>query len=107
MFEPGSPFAIQFTSFVENSSSMEPLNVSVHPCWDTSLSCSCGDCPSANSCADVIPPPSHDDNGFCKLQVGRAQVARFNPLMINIGLHRISYYCCLFYIQNLNLAFRT
>ena len=77
MFEPGSPFAIQFTSSVENSSSIEPLNVSVHPCWDTSLSCSCGDCPSANSCADVLPPSSHGDEGYCLIQVGHKQVEFF------------------------------
>lgn len=74
LFEPGSPFAINFTSAADSSSLMEPLNVSVVPCWDTSLSCSCGDCPAASFCGDITPSPSHDSDDYCTVHAGFIQV---------------------------------
>ncbi|MCO5604732.1 hypothetical protein L7F22_058902 [Adiantum nelumboides] len=74
LFEPGSPFAIHFTSVNESPSPMQPLNVSVVPCWDTSLACSCGDCPTASFCDNVTPSPSHDSDQNCILHAGFIQV---------------------------------
>ncbi|CAN6688278.1 unnamed protein product [Malus baccata var. baccata] len=54
---PGSPYAIEFKLVVPESSGMELMNVSVYSCGDTSLGCSCGDCPSSPVCSNPEPPP--------------------------------------------------
>ncbi|ONH92490.1 hypothetical protein PRUPE_8G178600 [Prunus persica] len=54
---PGSPYAIDFKLTVPESSRMELMNVSVYSCADTSLGCSCGDCPSSQECSNPEPPP--------------------------------------------------
>lgn len=74
LFEPGSPFAIHFNSTNDSPPPMQPLNVSVVPCWDTSLSCSCGDCPAAAFCGDATPPSSRDSDEKCILHAGFIQV---------------------------------
>ncbi|KAL4186468.1 hypothetical protein AMTRI_Chr09g34040 [Amborella trichopoda] len=53
---PGSPYAINFQSKISESFGMEPMNTSVYSCGDTSLGCSCGDCPSSPSCSGSAPP---------------------------------------------------
>ncbi|XP_019173720.1 PREDICTED: Niemann-Pick C1 protein [Ipomoea nil] len=55
---PGSPYAINFTSTAPDSSGMKTMNVSTYSCGDTSLGCSCGDCPSASACSSSAPPPA-------------------------------------------------
>ncbi|XP_038878641.1 NPC intracellular cholesterol transporter 1-like [Benincasa hispida] len=54
---PGSPYAINFKVNPSKSSQMELMNVSVYSCGDTSLGCSCGDCPSSPVCSGLEPPP--------------------------------------------------
>jgi len=71
--EPGSPYSMDFITTVPPSSSMEPMNVSVFSCGDTSLGCSCGDCPSASICSDLLPPVPHK-NGSCSIHLGSAKV---------------------------------
>eukprot|EP00250_Pteridium_aquilinum_P011541 c20139_g1_i1 orf=465-4397(-) len=82
LYQPGSPFAIQYTSVADNSSLIEPLNVSVVPCWDTTLSCSCGDCPTASFCENITPSPSHEMEDYCTLHVGFFQVRCIDLTMV-------------------------
>lgn len=67
--EPGSPYAINFTSNVAKESGMIPMNVSTYSCGDTSLGCSCGDCPSSPTCSNSAPLASHN-GGSCRLRIG-------------------------------------
>lgn len=53
---PGSPYEIDFKSTIPDSSKMVPMNVSAYTCGDTSLGCSCGDCPLAPACSSSEPP---------------------------------------------------
>ena len=70
---PGSPYAINFKSRPE-SSGMELMNVSVYSCGDTSLGCSCGDCPSIPVCSDYEPPSPQEKDacliGLWSMKVG-------------------------------------
>lgn len=70
---PGSPYAINFTSNVPESSGMIPMNVSVYPCSDTSLGCSCGDCPSSPTCSSSAPPPI-SKHSTCSIKMGSMKV---------------------------------
>ncbi|XP_058098545.1 uncharacterized protein LOC131243314 isoform X2 [Magnolia sinica] len=70
---PGSPYAINFRSNILESSGMKPMNTSVHSCGDTSLGCSCGDCPSSPVCSDSAPPAPHD-KGSCSITIGSLKV---------------------------------
>ncbi|XP_058753051.1 NPC intracellular sterol transporter 1-related protein 1-like isoform X2 [Vicia villosa] len=54
---PGSPYSIHFKTTIPDSSPMKPMNASVYSCNDTSLGCSCGDCPSAPVCSSSEPSP--------------------------------------------------
>eukprot|EP01018_Ginkgo_biloba_P029410 Gb_36406 [translate_table: standard] len=73
LYEPGSPYSMEFRSTIPGSSSMEPMNISVVSCGDTSLGCSCGDCPSSSICSDSLPPAPHK-NGFCSINLGSLKV---------------------------------
>ncbi|XP_057966308.1 uncharacterized protein LOC131156550 [Malania oleifera] len=65
---PGSPYFINFRDNAE-SSGMELMNVSVYSCGDTSLGCSCGDCPSAPMCSNSEPPSPHKKD-HCTIRIG-------------------------------------
>lgn len=66
---PGSPYAITFKSNSSDSSAMKPMNVSTYSCGDTSLGCSCGDCPSSSVCSNTAPPSPHK-KGSCSIKIG-------------------------------------
>ncbi|XP_027941539.1 NPC intracellular cholesterol transporter 1 [Vigna unguiculata] len=69
---PGSPYSILFKTATFDPSPMKPMNASVYSCNDTSLGCSCGDCPSSSVCADPEPsPPSKDP---CTIRIGSLKV---------------------------------
>nr|XP_043632783.1 NPC intracellular cholesterol transporter 1-like [Erigeron canadensis] len=70
---PGSPYPINFRSDVDMSSGMKPMNVTTYSCGDTSLGCSCGDCPSAPICSSSSPPSSHV-KGSCSVRIGSLKV---------------------------------
>ncbi|XP_077219940.1 uncharacterized protein LOC143854074 isoform X2 [Tasmannia lanceolata] len=70
---PGSPYAINFRSKVPESYGMKPMNISVYSCGDTSLGCSCGDCPSSPACSDSAPP-APQDKGSCSIRIGSLKV---------------------------------
>ncbi|KAH7388448.1 hypothetical protein KP509_16G076200 [Ceratopteris richardii] len=74
LYEPGSPFAINFATAAGSSPLIQPLNVSVVPCGDTLLSCSCGDCPSADYCERTTPSPSYNAEDHCTVDLGLIQV---------------------------------
>ncbi|KAL5706153.1 NPC intracellular cholesterol transporter 1 [Ranunculus cassubicifolius] len=69
---PGSPYAINFKPNAPESSGMKPMNVSVYACGDTSLGCSCGDCPSSSVCSSSAPPLQGKDS--CSIRMGSVQV---------------------------------
>lgn len=70
---PGSPYAITFKSNSSDSSAMKPMNVSTYSCGDTSLGCSCGDCPSPSVCSNTAPPSPHK-KGSCSIKIGHLKV---------------------------------
>ncbi|KAL2621017.1 hypothetical protein R1flu_001222 [Riccia fluitans] len=72
-YEPGSPYQITYKTSGGEDKGMQPLNISVAPCWDSSLGCSCGDCPAANSCAEPLPP-SEDKKEGCNVKIGPLQI---------------------------------
>uniref|UniRef100_A0A1D1YJ54 Niemann-Pick C1 protein n=1 Tax=Anthurium amnicola TaxID=1678845 RepID=A0A1D1YJ54_9ARAE len=71
--EPGSPYAINFRSNILDASQMKPMNVSVYSCGDSSLGCSCGDCPSSPVCSDQTPPIPHHKRA-CSIKLGSLKV---------------------------------
>ncbi|KAF5199495.1 Npc intracellular cholesterol transporter [Thalictrum thalictroides] len=71
---PGSPYAINFQSKPLESSGMMPMNVSVYSCGDTSLGCSCGDCPSSSICFSSLPSSSIHKMHSCSVRIGSLQV---------------------------------
>ncbi|XP_038721590.1 NPC intracellular cholesterol transporter 1-like isoform X2 [Tripterygium wilfordii] len=73
---PGSPYAIKFRSSISESSAMEPMNTSIYSCGDTSLGCSCGDCPSSPACANS-DPPSPPKKHSCSVRIGHLEVKCF------------------------------
>ncbi|OVA00612.1 Sterol-sensing domain [Macleaya cordata] len=70
---PGSPYAMNFRSAAPPSSGMKPMNVSVYSCGDTSLGCSCGDCPSSPTCSSSTPPSPHKKRS-CSIRIGSLKV---------------------------------
>lgn len=66
---PGSPYAINFSSNVPDSSGMIPMNISAYACSDTSLGCSCGDCPSSPTCSNSAAPSISKSN-TCSIKLG-------------------------------------
>ncbi|KAK4759848.1 hypothetical protein SAY87_022979 [Trapa incisa] len=73
LYFPGSPYSINFKSVVPEPSPMELMNVSVYSCGDTSLGCSCGDCPPSPMCSASGPPPPHE-NDSCSIKIWSIQV---------------------------------
>lgn len=75
---PGSPYAINFKSSTPGLSAMAPMNVSTYSCGDTSLGCSCGDCPSSPACSspEPLPPPHQEDS--CSFRIGPLKVSLIN-----------------------------
>ncbi|XP_048593831.1 NPC intracellular sterol transporter 1-related protein 1-like isoform X1 [Brassica napus] len=71
---PGSPYAINFKSSTPELSAMAPMNLSTYSCGDTSLGCSCGDCPSSPACSspEPLPPPHEEDS--CSFRIGPLKV---------------------------------
>ncbi|XP_059647380.1 uncharacterized protein LOC132293774 isoform X2 [Cornus florida] len=70
---PGSPYAINFQPSIPESSGMELMNVSIYSCGDTSLGCSCGDCPSSPVCSSSEPPSPHKKDA-CLVKIGSFKV---------------------------------
>ncbi|KAJ6897303.1 NPC intracellular cholesterol transporter 1-like [Populus alba x Populus x berolinensis] len=70
---PGSPYEIDFKSTIPDSSKMVPMNVSAYTCGDTSLGCSCGDCPLAPACSSS-EPPSPPKKESCMIRIGPLKV---------------------------------
>ncbi|KAL3655161.1 hypothetical protein CASFOL_000947 [Castilleja foliolosa] len=69
---PGSPYGINFLPAAPESSGMKPMNVSTYSCGDTSLGCSCGDCPSSAACSSSAPPaPPKKDS--CSVTLGSVE----------------------------------
>ncbi|KAG6508389.1 hypothetical protein ZIOFF_033763 [Zingiber officinale] len=57
--EPGSPYPITFTSYISDLSGIKPMNATTYSCGDSSMGCSCGDCPSSAVCIDSLSPAPH------------------------------------------------
>lgn len=79
---PGSPYAIMFRPNATKSSGMKPMNVSAYSCSDTSLGCSCGDCPSSSVCSNSASTTINKANS-CSIKVGSLTV-REHMIMILI-----------------------
>ncbi|KAJ7967073.1 Niemann-Pick C1 protein-like [Quillaja saponaria] len=73
---PGSPYYINFKTSVTDSSGVGLMNTSVYSCADTSLGCSCGDCPSSPMCSDFEPPPHKKDP--CLITIGSLKLRCFD-----------------------------
>ncbi|TKY57553.1 Niemann-Pick C1 protein [Spatholobus suberectus] len=69
---PGSPYSIHFKTTILDPSPMKLMNASVYSCNDTSLGCSCGDCPSSPVCSDPEPSPPRKDP--CSIRIGSLKV---------------------------------
>ncbi|KAL2538045.1 Patched family protein [Forsythia ovata] len=65
---PGSPYSINFLPAAPESSGMRPMNVSTYSCGDTSLGCSCGDCPLSTICSNSAPSPHQKRS--CSVRIG-------------------------------------
>ncbi|KAG9151287.1 hypothetical protein Leryth_002836 [Lithospermum erythrorhizon] len=70
---PGSPYAINFKPTPPESSGMVPMNVTTYSCTDTSLGCSCGDCPASPVCSSSAPP-SAPKKSSCSVRIGSLKV---------------------------------
>ncbi|KAK9666670.1 hypothetical protein RND81_14G202500 [Saponaria officinalis] len=70
---PGSPYAINFQTTAPASSGMKIMNVSAYSCNDTSLGCSCGDCPSSPVCSSSEPPHSKTKDS-CSIKLGSIKI---------------------------------
>ncbi|XP_050231627.1 uncharacterized protein LOC126680534 [Mercurialis annua] len=70
---PGSPYAINFKTSIPDVYDMKLMNLSAYSCGDTSLGCSCGDCPSTPVCSSSEPPTPHKEDS-CLIKVGPLKV---------------------------------
>ncbi|CAE6150022.1 unnamed protein product [Arabidopsis arenosa] len=86
---PGSPYAINFKSSTPESSAMVPMNVSVYSCGDTSLGCSCGDCPSSPACSSPEPLPPHEEDS-CSIRIGPLKVRCIELSMVLVYILLVS-----------------
>ncbi|KAK9112478.1 hypothetical protein Scep_019997 [Stephania cephalantha] len=75
---PGSPYAIDFKS-TPDSPGIKPMNVSVYSCGDTSLGCSCGDCPSSPSCSNSACSLEKSIPAPLKLDLSRTSLVKRKP----------------------------
>ncbi|CAH1435314.1 unnamed protein product [Lactuca virosa] len=66
---PGSPYGINFRPDADVSTGMKPMNVTTYSCGDTSLGCSCGDCPSSPVCSGSTLSSPHN-KGSCSVRIG-------------------------------------
>ncbi|KAJ0913522.1 putative Sterol-sensing domain, protein patched/dispatched [Helianthus annuus] len=84
---PGSPYAINFRSDADVSVKMKPMNVTTYSCGDTSLGCSCGDCPSSAVCSSSAPQLLHE-KGSCSVRIGtlKARCIEVSVAMVYILL---------------------
>ncbi|KAK3038828.1 hypothetical protein RJ639_028550 [Escallonia herrerae] len=84
---PGSPYAINFRSSVDESSGMSPMNDTTYSCGDTSLGCSCGDCPASSVCTNSAPP-TPPKKGACSVRIGslKARCIEFAAAVLYIVL---------------------
>ncbi|XP_019702346.1 uncharacterized protein [Elaeis guineensis] len=71
--EPGSPYAIAFQTTLNDSVRIKPMNVTVYSCGDSSLGCSCGDCPSSSVCFDSASPAPQEKQA-CAIRIGSLKV---------------------------------
>ncbi|XP_047328776.1 NPC intracellular cholesterol transporter 1-like [Impatiens glandulifera] len=87
LYIPGSPYQMSFKPAAPESSGMMPMNVSAYSCGDTSLGCSCGDCPASSVCSSSTPPSLHKE-GSCSVKIGslRATCIEFSMTIIYIIL---------------------
>lgn len=72
LLEPGSPYNIQFRTSTSDGIAVKLLDLPVAACSDPSLSCSCGDCPSANKCS--TPQPANNKISECSVTIGPFEV---------------------------------
>ncbi|CAH2075793.1 unnamed protein product [Thlaspi arvense] len=86
---PGSPYAINFKSSAPDSSAMAPMNLSVYSCGDTSLGCSCGDCPSSPACSSPEPLPPHEEDS-CSIRIGPLKVRCIELSMVLVYILLVS-----------------
>ncbi|KAL2499279.1 Patched family protein [Abeliophyllum distichum] len=68
-FVPGSPYAINLSPNAPEPSGMKTMNTSTYSCGDTSLGCSCGDCPSSPVCSNSAASSPHKE-GSCSVRIG-------------------------------------
>lgn len=78
---PGSPYAINFKLNTLESAGMELMNLSVYSCSDSSLGCSCGDCPLSPICSSS-EPPTPEKKESCTIQMGSLKV-RVDVILLN------------------------
>lgn len=70
---PGSPYGINFRPDADVATGMKPMNVTTYSCGDTSLGCSCGDCPSSPVCSSSTLSSPHN-KGSCSVKIGSLKV---------------------------------
>ncbi|KAI4297881.1 hypothetical protein L6164_037740 [Bauhinia variegata] len=83
---PGSPYSINFMTTVPDSSPMELMNASVYSCADTSLGCSCGDCPSSPLCSGSEPSPPKNDPCYVRIGSLKIKCLEFSLAIVYIVL---------------------
>ncbi|KAK3143975.1 hypothetical protein QOZ80_4AG0307300 [Eleusine coracana subsp. coracana] len=71
--EPGSPYLITYRSDFSGSSGVKPLNTTIYSCGDSSLGCSCGDCPSSSVCVGSSSPQLNTGTS-CSVRMGSLKV---------------------------------
>lgn len=76
------------------------MNVSTYSCGDSSLGCSCGDCPASTACANV-EPPLPDKKDSCSISIGSMKVGVNRLSLLSILYHYLLYpFYILWHISN-------
>ncbi|KAG0607633.1 hypothetical protein M758_8G044300 [Ceratodon purpureus] len=70
--QPGSSFNMKFRTPGTNDVNVKPLDLTVTACSDPSLTCSCGDCPSAAICTTL--PPNQPSLPMCAVSLGSYEI---------------------------------